>query len=117
MQNFWFLELAVLVSRTNFQQPSIFISLLQVRQNDSHSGGAGSLRSGIISEFCLSVLATASLSKLLEYERMKNGLLWHLLLETHAKRSKKCYSYKCIGSARAEMLWDKCCQGADSERN
>ena len=43
----------------------------------------GSARSGISSELCLSVLATASFFKAFnkEYEQMENGLLRYLILE------------------------------------
>ena len=54
-------------------------------RNDFQNGRAWSPNSGITSELCLSMLATASLSKLLENEQLENGSLWHLLPEKSVK--------------------------------
>ena len=44
-----------------------------------------SLRSEIISEFCLSVLTTATASTFLEYDQMDNSLLRYFLLQSNIK--------------------------------
>ena len=54
--------------------------LNQGRRNDLKGGGALSARSGMNSEFCLSVLATASFSKLLDMGKLKI-VLWNLNLQ------------------------------------
>ena len=62
--------------------------VLQGRQNDFQSGGTQSLRSEVISEFCISVLATASLSKLLEQgcpTRGPRAALWPAMLSRVAR--------------------------------
>ena len=46
----------------------------------------GSPGSGISTEFCSSALATASISKFLEYEQMENGILWYFFQENMYKK-------------------------------
>ena len=50
--------------------------------------GAWPPESEVSSDFCLSMLATAALSKLLGYQQMVNGLLWYLLLQDSVESSE-----------------------------
>jgi len=45
----------------------------------NENGSVRSQRSGISSEFCLFVVANASFSKLLEYKKIDNSILWYCL--------------------------------------
>ena len=69
----------------------------QGRRKDFQSGGAWSLRPGIIVQSCLSVLTNASFSKLLENEQIENGLSHYLLLEKGVESEKYYFIQKKVG--------------------
>ena len=64
-----------------------FKSPEQRHRKDSKSGEVCYPRSGMSSGFCFSVLAAASFSKLLKYEGMQNGILWHFHVQEKVKHA------------------------------
>ena len=66
-------------------------------RNEFEIGGPWSIRLGIISYLCSPVLT--SLSKLLKYEQLENGLLLYLLLQKNVKISETCYFMQRMGAS------------------